>query len=149
MFMFLLMKQVGHIDFAKLLVILYFCTCLYSTRVGAVPFRDLREQVIEHDIDGIDLGPSERDLEMSDSDLNSMQQQEIRRLQEDLSQARTEVDTLRLKVPYGLDTREDILGVLGLSLSLPWFPVTPILTPAKFRGVPVSKIGSYPVSSLF
>ena len=60
--------------------------------------RDLRQLAESLNIEGLDLGRDEYELQMPDLELISAQQKEINRLREDLTQTSTELETLQLSV---------------------------------------------------
>lgn len=60
--------------------------------------RDLRQQVQDLHIEGVDLGPDESQLQLTDQELVTKQQKTMARLQEDLHQTQGELEALRLRV---------------------------------------------------
>ncbi len=75
--------------------------------------RMLRQQVEARGFDDLDLGPDEHHLMLTDQELLSKQQKEINRLREDLSQALTDVETLKLRVssPLTLSMAYTVYGL--------------------------------------
>ena len=80
-------------------------------------FRDIRQVMESYDLDGLDLGPDEHELQMPDSELISAQQKEINRLRQDLHQTSNELETVELRVCMPVE----VLYVYMYSVYLPFF----------------------------